>query len=142
MTPLRHALNEYKQTNVAAGVAYADPHTLIKMLFDGLQEKLSVAKGAMERGDYALKGEAIGTAMDIISYLQACLDKEKGGEIAINLEALYDYMLGCLLRASIDNSGTLVDEVSALIREIESAWDAIRGEANKRPVESLSGMEV
>jgi flagellar protein FliS len=131
MIPVRYALNEYKQTNVDAGTAYADPHTLIAMLFDGLQERLSVAKGAMERKDFAAKGQAIGKAMDIISYLQACLDKESGGEIAANLDMLYEYITGCLLRANARNAPTLLEEVGGLVREIQEAWAVIRTHANK-----------
>jgi len=138
MSPIRHALNEYKQTNVAAAAAYADPHTLITMLFDGLQEKLAVAKGAMERRDFAVKGAAIGKAIDIIVYLQACLDKERGGEIAHNLDTLYEYMMGCLLRASSQNSSGLLDEVSSLVREIGAAWATIQVVANKAPNHELA----
>lgn len=135
MIPVRYALNEYKQTNVDAGAAYADPHTLITMLFDGLQDKLSVAKGAIERRDFAAKGQAIGKAMDIIAYLQTCLDKDRGGEIATNLDMLYGYMTECLLRASSQNLPALLDEVGSLVREIQDAWSAIRVAANKAAFE-------
>lgn len=135
MIPVRYALNEYKQTNVDAGAAYADPHTLITMLFDGLQDKLSVAKGAIERRDFAAKGQAIGKAMDIIAYLQTCLDKDRGGEIATNLDMLYGYMTDCLLRASSQNLPVLLDEVGSLVREIQDAWSAIRVAANKAALE-------
>lgn len=131
MTPARHALNEYRQTNIHGGAEYADPHTLITMLFDGLQERLAVAKGAMSRKDFAVKGQAIGSAMDIIAYLQACLDRERGGEIAANLDALYDYMVRSLLTASSQNRTESIDEVSALVQEVSSAWVAIREVANK-----------
>lgn len=133
MIPLRQALNEYKQTNIDAGAAYADPHTLISMLFEGLLARLSVAKGAMERQDFSAKGESIGKAIDIINYLQACLDKERGGEISASLAALYDYLNTCLLRASAENAPQRLDEVSSLIKEIAGAWTAIRLVANKLP---------
>ena len=138
MTPLRYALNEYKQTSIAAGTAFADPHTLITMLFNGLQERIAVAKGAMERSDIPVKGQSIGKAMDIITYLQACLDKERGGEIAANLDELYEYLIGCLFRANSENNPALLDEVSGLLREIEHAWSAIRLAANKAPSAQLS----
>ncbi len=55
--------------------------------------------------------------MDIITYLQACLDKEKGGEISANLNDLYDYMNDCVLRASAQNSPALLDEVARVARK-------------------------
>lgn len=133
MTPARRALNEYKQTNIDAGAAYADPHTLITMLFDGVQERIFIAKGAMERKDFATKGKAISKAMEIIAYLQSCLDKEQGGELAVNLDALYDYMIRRLLDASTANKPELLDEVGSLLQEVGSAWAAIRVTANKQP---------
>jgi flagellar protein FliS len=140
MTPLRHALNEYHQTSVTAGVAYADPHTLISMLFEGLQARLATAKGAMERGDSATKGDAIGKAMDIVSYLQACLDKSKGGEVAENLDALYDYMVLRLIRANAYNEPRMVDEVGGMIRTIASGWNAIRDSSNHTPRQALAAI--
>jgi flagellar protein FliS len=85
-----------------------------------------------------VKGAAIGKAMDIITYLQSCLDKEGGGEIAHNLDALYGYMIGCLLRASSQNSPGLLDEVSSLMRDVSAAWATIRGVANKAPNHELA----
>lgn len=139
MTPARHALNEYRQTSVTAGAAYADSHALVSMLFDGLQERISIAKGAMERKDYAMKGQAISKAMDIITYLQTCLDKEKGGELAVNLDELYNYVIRRLLEASSANRSEWLDEVSSLLQEVGSAWAAIRVTANRQPeIESMT----
>ncbi|QSA95861.1 flagellar export chaperone FliS [Methylococcus sp. EFPC2] len=142
MSPSRHALNEYRQTTIDAGAAYADPHTLITMLFGGLQERLAIAKGAMLRQDWGKKGEAIGKAIDIVAYLQACLDKEKGGELAENLDALYDYIVKCLLAASTQNMPESIDEVSGLVREIEQAWAAIREVANKHEAPATMGLRA
>lgn len=125
MTPLRHALNEYRQTSVDAGIAYADPHTLITMLFEGLQARLAKAKGAMVHGETAVAGESLGRAMDIVLYLQACLDKSKGDELAENLDALYDYMVSRLFKANIERDPQALDEVSGLVHRIESAWRSI-----------------
>lgn len=141
MVPNRRALNAYQKTSVDAGVLYADPHTLITMLFGGFQEKLSLAKGAMQRGDFAVKGEAIGKAMDIIYYLQSCLDIEKGGSIAENLNDLYGYILNRLLVASVQNRVELLDEAGDLISQIQEAWIAIglnEGQAVSDKVSSIS----
>lgn len=125
MASNRRALDAYQKTSVDAGTYYADPHTLITMLFGGFQEKLSIAKGAMQRGDFAAKGEAIGRAMDIIYYLQSCLDMQNGGSISENLNGLYGYILNQLLTASIQNRVELLDEVGDLIAQIKEAWVAI-----------------
>jgi len=131
MFPAQYALNEYRQANVDAGAAYADPHMLVSMLFNGLQEKLSVAKGAIGRNDNGEKGEALGKAINIIGYLQGCLDLEKGGEVAANLDALYDYMAMRLLQASASNDASIVDEIQGIEGKIQDSWEAIREDAVK-----------
>lgn len=108
------------------GVVDADPHRLIMMLMDGALDRISLAKGYIQRKDAKGRGESIGAAISIIGGLQNSLDKEKGGEIAANLDRLYEYMGTRLLDASIKEDVAVLDEVSGLIREIRSGWEGIR----------------
>lgn len=128
MRAASYALNEYRQTYVEAGGVYADPHTLISMLFNGLQERIAVAKGALQRKDHVGKGKAIGQAIDILAYLQSCLNQDQGGELAENLDRLYAYMSHQLFLASANNDTDLLDEVKKLLGEVQSGWDGIRGQ--------------
>ncbi|HYE35216.1 flagellar export chaperone FliS [Methylocaldum sp.] len=126
MRPAQFALNQYRQTNVQASVEYADPHALVIMLFNGLNEKIAIAKGSLQRGALAEKGQAISRAIGIVGYLQACLDLEKGGEIAANLDRLYTYITERLFHASAKNDQSALDEIGGLVKDIKSAWEAIR----------------
>ncbi|SMF95718.1 flagellar protein FliS [Methylomagnum ishizawai] len=126
MKPAHYALREYQQNQLDAGVAYADPHTLIAMLFDGLQDRIAVAKGSIGRGAYGEKARVIGNAIEILNYLQSCLDPGQGGDIAINLDRLYGYMIERLFLASSRNDIAMLDEVGDLVREIKEGWDGIR----------------
>src|SRR4030065_886609 len=110
----KSALNQYSRVGTESGVANADPHRLIQMLMEGALEKISVAKGCMQRGEVSEKGRQISWAISIINGLAAGLDMEKGGEIAQNLNALYDYMCGRLLESNIHNKVEYLDEVSEL----------------------------
>jgi len=120
-----HAMNQYKQVGTRIGADSADPHQLIVMLFDGALERIAVAKGAMTRKEVALKGQKIGRAIAITDGLRASLDKKKGGDIAQNLDDLYDYMQQRLFEANSEDNPAYLDEVIDLIREIKSAWVAI-----------------
>jgi len=119
------AMNQYKQVGIQASVENADPHTLIQMLFDGAIERLNMAKMHMQQGNVALKGENISRAISIVDGLRTSLDMKKGGEIAENLEALYDYMQRQLLAANLENKLQNIDEVLSLIGEIRAGWMAI-----------------
>lgn len=119
------ALNTYSEVAVQSNAAYASPHRLIQMLLEGALEKIAIAKGHMTRRQIAGKGQHIGWAISIIGGLRASLDMTAGGEIAQNLDALYDYMERRLLHANQENDANALDEVSGLLREVKSAWDAI-----------------
>ena len=121
----RGALKQYGQVATQAGVAVADPHRLIQMLMEGALEKIATAKGLMARGDVAKKGQQITWAISIIDGLRVSLDKKAGGDIAANLDDLYDYMERRLFQANLENDALILDEVSGLLRDIKSAWDAI-----------------
>jgi len=125
MSKLNNAVSQYNKINVASNVETADPHRLIQMLMQGVLEKVAIAKGYMERNDIPNKGTNISWAISIIEGLRASLNKEAGGDIAVNLDELYDYMIMRLLQANIDNSQEMLDEVSTLMRRIKSAWDEI-----------------
>ena len=122
---VRNALDQYSQNAVRTGIESASPHRLIQMLLEGALGKIAAAKGHMERGAIQPKGEQIGSAISILEGLKASLDKDKGGEIAQNLEDLYVYMERRLLEAHSHNDASILDEVSDLLRQIKEAWDAI-----------------
>ena len=124
---VRSALDQYNQHAVQTGIESADPHRLIQMLLEGALGKIAAAKGHMERREIQAKGRQIADAISILEGLKASLDKERGGEIAQNLEDLYIYMERRLIEANRDNDTTLLSEVSDLLKQIKEAWDAIAG---------------
>lgn len=119
------AMQQYQAVNTQAQAAAADPHRLIQMLMEGGLTRLAQARGAMERQQTALKGELISKAIGIIGGLRQGLDLEKGGEIASNLDSLYDYMTRRLMDANVKNDPAILEEVSGLLREVKEGWDAI-----------------
>lgn len=121
----QQAINQYQRVNTQSSIDDASPHQLIAMLINGALSRLSTAKGAMQRQDYAEKGVQLGKSIDIIGGLQSSLDMEAGGDISANLDALYDYMIRRLSEASRNNDMTVVDEVISLLKEIKQGWDGI-----------------
>lgn len=119
------ALQQYQTVNTQAQAAAADPHRLIQMLMEGGLTRLAQARGAMEREQTALKGELISKAIAIVGGLRQGLDLEKGGEIAVNLDNLYDYMTRRLMEANVQNDPAILEEVASLLREVKEGWDAI-----------------
>ena len=119
------AMRQYQSVNNQAQAISADPHRLIQMLMEGGLTRLAQARGAMERNQTALKGELVGKAIAIIGGLRQALDVQKGGEIAENLDRLYEYMTTRLMEANLKNDPVILEEVSGLLREVKNGWDAI-----------------
>lgn len=119
------AMRQYQNVNTQARAVDASPHRLIQMLMEGGLTRIAQARGAMEREQTALKGELIGKAIGIIGGLREGLDLQKGGELASNLDSLYQYMTTRLVHANAQNDVASLEEVSGLLREVKTGWDAI-----------------
>ncbi|MGN0893749.1 MAG: flagellar export chaperone FliS [Succinivibrio sp.] len=118
-------LKAYKRTNLEAELSVADPHRIIQMMYEGLIERLSQAKGAILRHDYEYKANRISKAVGIINGLQTALDKKSNPELFDRMYALYDYMKELLDKASVSLEVGPIDEVINLILPIKQAWDNI-----------------
>ena len=120
------ALNAYGKQNLATQVEVASPHRLIVMLFEGAITACFLAKAHMQNGLVAEKGKAISKAIAIVEEgLRLSLDKEEGGELASNLDALYAYMGRQLLQANLRNDADRLDEVIGLLSGLKEAWQQI-----------------
>ncbi len=123
-------VNAYAKVGLETGVSAASPHKLIVMLFDGALAAIATASTQMAAGNVQEKGKAISKAIQIVDNgLRASLDREAGGEIAANLDALYDYMSRRLLKANIENDKEALEEVRGLLADLRDTWNQIDGAA-------------
>jgi flagellar secretion chaperone FliS len=124
-TQARTALQQYENVGVDATANAAMPHQLIEMLLGGALDRIATAKGQIERGDLAGKGGAIGRAIGIVAGLRKSLNHEGGGEIATNLELIYDYVERRLLEANRNNDVAILNEAARLLGNVKAGWDGI-----------------
>lgn len=125
MVATQAAIKTYSQGALRAEATEASPHRIIQMLMSGFLERVAYAKGNMERKEFAKKSEYIGKAIGIINGLRSGLDMDKGGEIAENLNDLYEYMNQRLIQANATNDIEILNEVYSLMLEVKQGWDAI-----------------
>ncbi|MFT5218340.1 MAG: flagellar protein FliS [Planctomycetota bacterium] len=121
----------YANNDVYSGAMYADPHSLITQMLDGALTRIAQAKGAIARSDVAAKAELISKAVLIVGGLEGCVSHERGGDLAVNLSRLYQYMSVTLTQANISNDIEKLEEVSRLLLEIKSAWVQVPAQINK-----------
>lgn len=121
--------NAYQQVAAETAVFSADPHQLVHLLFEALQQSLVKAKGAMLKGDIVAKGQAIGRSVRILEEgLKAGLDVDRGGELALNLRTVYDICILKLTEANFHNRVELLDEVSGLVEPLADGWTQIKAD--------------
>lgn len=124
------AQQQYQSINAQTGVVDADAHRLIQMLFSGALEKISVAKGCMQRQDRAGRGEAIGKAISIVGGLRDSINHDvDDGSLSNNLSSLYAYVTDKLTDANVNDNIASLDESANVLRELQAGWNGIRSEA-------------
>lgn len=123
--------NTYQSIGVETSVLGADPHRLVGLLFDALQQSLATAKSAMVKGDIATKARSISRTVRILDEgLKSALNERDGGEVAANLRRLYDYCIFKTTEANIRNNVAALDEVISLIEPVADGWSQIRSQIN------------
>ena len=138
---MKRGVNAYANVDLETGIASASPHKLIVMLYDGALVALRTARANMAANNIPAKGVAISKAITIIDNgLRVSLDREAGGTIAENLDALYDYMSRRLFQANLQNDVAIVDEVHGLLADLREAWAAIGDKVQHAPATATAAM--
>jgi len=103
----------------------ADPGKLVLLLFDGAVRFLTRAKRCLAAGDVGQFAQAVARAQAIIAELRNSLDHEQGGEIAENLERLYEFMLLHLSQGMLTKSSKHIDQVLRPLQAVREGFEAI-----------------
>jgi flagellar secretion chaperone FliS len=108
-------------------VETAPPAQLVLMMYDGALAAITRAEQAMAATGVAgilevANGELL-RAQRIVEELLVSLDRERGGQIAANLAALYDFCLDRLMTANMRKDASVLPAVRATLAELRDAWD-------------------
>ena len=118
------AISDYN--NVAASKTDTkDPHELVKLLFEGLTDRIALARSALAKEDREGRAEAVTKAQKILFGLRDSLDFKTGGELATNLDSLYEYSIRRLIKAHAREDDSIFKEVMDLMVMIRDAWKQI-----------------
>ncbi len=116
----------YRHVGIETGVSAASPHQLVSMLFDGVQDSIAQARGAIRSRDIQAKSKAISRALRIVDEgLQGALNTEAGGNLARDLRDLYHYITLRLTHANLHNDDAALAECAKLLEPVRAAWREI-----------------
>ena len=113
--------NPYRQYQKTA-VTTASREKILLMLYEGAIRFIKQAKIAMNEKRIADKGKYISKATAILSELMATLDFKVGGELAVDLENLYVFMIDKLIEGNIENKVESLSQVEGLLNTLYVAW--------------------
>jgi flagellar protein FliS len=114
---MQRGYDAYKQNHAMV----ESPEKLIEMLYEGILKFASLAKRAMENGDFEKKAYYINRTSAIYIELISSLDM-KGGNIAEYLHGLYSYQITLLTDANIQNDSAKLDEVMKVASVLLETW--------------------
>jgi flagellar secretion chaperone FliS len=105
-----------------AAVEGASPLRLVILLYEQAFEDLRRALDAHRRGDIEGRTGHINHAILVIGHLQASLDKEQGGRVALNLERFYDQLRRGLVEAQFKQSAEALEQQISHLMQVHEAW--------------------
>ena len=109
---------QYQKTQVTT----ASREKILLMLYEGAIRFTKQAHAAMLAKKIADKGKYISKATAILSELMATLDFKVGGQLAVDLENLYIFMIDKLIEGNIHNNPEHLAAVEKILMTLYSAW--------------------
>lgn len=95
------------------------------MMYEGAIKFATMAIQSIDKGDIAGQGKYINKTHDIINELSLALDLKKGGEVALRLESLYQYMLSQLTLANIKSDRKALETIIKILGPLSEAWEQL-----------------
>jgi flagellar secretion chaperone FliS len=106
----------------------ADPVKLVRMLYRGAIDAVSLARAYLRQGAIRPRSRQINKALQILHELLRSLNREAGGEIGTSLASLYAYMTTRLIEANSAQSDEPLAEVERLLGTLLEAWSPAASE--------------
>jgi flagellar secretion chaperone FliS len=121
----QNGIRSYRKTTVFT----SNPGRLVIMCYEGAMDNLKIAKRKFAAGDFEGKCAALSKTRNIIDELLCSLDFEKGGMVARNLQAIYNYITRRIIYADVQQDMAAVDEVVGILGELLEAWKDVFAKA-------------
>lgn len=118
MTPQTATVNTYKSVNINT----ASQGKLILMLFDGAIKRAEEAIRQMEKNNIESVHRNLIRAQEIISELRSSLKIDVGGEIALNIDRIYEYIYYLLVQGNLKKETKPIRESIEHMKSMRETW--------------------
>ena len=119
----RNIANSYRKAQINT----ASPGQRVVMMYEGLVRELKKARHAMidvknNVGAIEICHNSLDLCQKIVLELKLALDMENGGEIAENLNNLYDFWLPLLSEANMSKDVKKINPVIEMAEDLRDTW--------------------
>lgn len=114
----KNAYQKYKTTSVQS----ASKEKILLMLYEGAIKFTKLAIKAIDEKKIADRGVNIGRAFDIIMELNNTLDHKVGGDVSIQLEQLYMFMMEQYTKSNISGDPEPLKSNLKLLETLYDGW--------------------
>lgn len=112
----------YQALALASRVEAASPHELVTLLYEELVRGLDVVRVALECANPDAERAGVDRARAILVALDASLDPDRGGDLAVSLSRIYRSMQGELAAAVQARDGERLQVLRRGVGELLGAW--------------------
>ena len=124
-----YSANQYRTNSVNT----TSPLQLVVMCYDGMIRFMRKARTSIEEKNIEGKVRFINKTIAIVDELQSSLDFVRGGEVARNLDRVYDYFNNELMQVSMKEDVEKLAHLEKLAAELRVAWAQIAAENPATP---------
>lgn len=103
----------------------ASPAKLIELLYKNAIERIDKSIKLIDEKKFTEANKQILRIEDIVLELNVSLNIEKGGEIANNLRALYNYIYRRLIEANTKKDIEILKEVKTYLEDLLNTWKEV-----------------
>jgi flagellar protein FliS len=127
-------VDAYQRTKVET----VDPVRLVIMCYDAIVKDLQDAKKYHQERNIEASYDKIRHAQDVITELLVGLDYEKGGDIAVNLGRIYNFVLRQLITVNTRTKPEYYDPLIRIMESLKEAWEQVAQQNQTQQVRSSS----
>ena len=121
-------MQNYLDNDIASKVENDNPHKIIEEILKNLKNNLSLLAHCLENNDTIsrVKSDSFSKSLTAIYILQSSLDFNQGGEIAENLNKIYEFCRTTIIKSFSKKDFEAIKKLEPLISEILEGWKDIK----------------